>query len=146
MFFIFPLLLVIVTAILFKWLLEVIFRAFARRGANSPTLEERIGAILVLICANVIGVISYWYPWYVVTHYAGSDDRLGGALLFGFPFWFAGAGISAWALFRLGRALFQRKRSFGNVIYGISGVILGVAGFSPLVMLAHRIIIIRQNS
>jgi len=146
MFFILPLLLVIVTAILFKWLLEVVFRAFVRRGATVPALEERIGAILLLICANVIGIISYWYPWYIATRYAAPDDRMGITLFLGFPFWFAGAGISAWALFRLGRALFQRERSLSNVIYGISGVTLAVAGFSPLVMLAHRIIIIRQNS
>jgi hypothetical protein len=145
MFFAFPLLVTLLAAVLVKWLLEVIFRALGRRGLPLPVLEDRVGAILFLVCADIMGAIAFWYPLYVTTRYAAPDDRFGGVFLFGFPFYFAGAGLSAWALFRLVRALVRGQRSLCNAIYGLCGILLALAGFSPLVMIAHRIIIIRQN-
>src|SRR5438445_616750 len=91
-------------AILLKWLIELVLGAVGRHGAL-PVLEDRIGALIFLVCADVMAAIAYWYPWYVSTRYAAPDDRYGFVLLFGFPFWFLAGGISAWALFRLLRAL-----------------------------------------
>jgi hypothetical protein len=133
------LLLAILAAILFKWLFELAFKAFRRRRGAFPVLEDRIGAILFLVCADVLAVIDWWYPWWVATHHAAEDDRYGGFIFLAFPFWFIGAGISTWALFVLFRALAPRERSVCNTTYVISGVLLALLCFSPLVMLAHLI-------
>ena len=145
MFGLFPLLICILAAILLKWLLELGFRMAGRPADTAPVLEDRVGGILFLLCADVLGVIAYWYPYYVITHYAAPDDRFGGFILFGIPFYIAGAGLSGWALFCLGRAVIRGRRSLVNAVYAICGVLLAAVGFSPLVMFARKIIQIRQD-
>src|SRR5206468_203035 len=95
----FPLLVIILVAVLLKWILDGVFKARGRQGLPLPVLDERVGAILFLICANAMGAIAYWYPRYVIARNAAPDDRFGGIILLGLPFWFVGAGLSAWALF-----------------------------------------------
>src|SRR5438874_1878566 len=131
MIFAFPLLVCIMAAILLKWLLELGFKAAGR--PSGAILEDRVGGVLFLLCADVMGLIAYWYPRYVITHYAAPDDRFGGAIVFGIPFYIAGAGISGWALFCLGRAVLRGRRNVANAAYSIGGLLLGAAGFSPLV-------------
>jgi|SRR6266850_1759159 len=144
-FFLTTLLAAILIGIIFKNLRRAVLK---KLGWNDkPTvLEVRIGAILFLICANVMAAIDYWYPIYLCTYHAAPDDRYGFAMAFACPFWFLGAGISAWALFHLIRAVFQAERSIVNVLYAISGSLLSVGGFSPLLMLGWRIMLTQWDS
>lgn len=142
--FLITLLAAVLIGIAFKGLRQLTLKAL---GWNDRplVLEVRLGAILFLICANVIAAIAYWYPWYVSRYHTAPDDRYGFVLLYAFPFWFLGAGISAWALFRLIQGVFRAQRSSSNFLYAIVGCLLALGGFSPLFMLGWRIVKLRQG-
>jgi hypothetical protein len=143
-FFLAPFLGAILIAILFKNLRQAVLKALG--WSDKPiVLEGRIGAILFLICANVMAAIDCWYPIYLCKYHAAPDDRYGMAAAFGIPFWFLGAGISAWAVFQLIRAVFKAGRSSANVLYVISAGLLALGGFSPLLILGWRIVIFTQR-
>jgi hypothetical protein len=142
--FLVTLLAALLIALAFKGLRRVTLKAL---GWNDRplVLEVRVGAILFLVCANVIAAIAYWFPWYLSRYHAAPDDRYGFAVVYAFPFWFLGAGISAWALFRLIEAVFRAERSSSNFLYGIVGCLLALGGFSPLFMVGWRIVKLRQG-
>ena len=139
-FLLMPLLCAVLIALSFKSLRRALLKAL---GQNDKflVLEVRIGAILFLLCANVMAAIDYWYPWYLCTYHAAPDDRYGFAIEAGFPFWFVGAGISAWALFHLIRAVFGGKRSLLNVLCATLGILLAVGGFLPLIVFCGRLLV-----
>jgi hypothetical protein len=83
--------------------------------------------------------IAYWYPWYLCTYHAAPDDRYGFAILFAFPFYFIGAGISGVALYRLLRVIIREQRSIANGVFAVCGVLLALAGFTPILMFGWRI-------
>ena len=122
----------------FKSLRRGVLRALGR--SDKPiVLEVRIGAILFLLCTNVMAAIDYWYPLYLCTYHAAPDDRYGMAMSAALPFWFLGAGISAWALFHVIRAIFHRDRIFVNILYATFGLALALGGFYPLLVLGCRL-------
>jgi hypothetical protein len=96
--------------------------------------EERVGCVLLLGCTAILAAIVYWYPWYLCTYYSAPDDRYGFALAYAFPFWFIGPAFADWALLRLSRAAMQAQRTLGNGLLFFSVVLLGLVGFSPLVV------------
>jgi hypothetical protein len=130
-----PFLLILLAAILLRNLLPFIFRILGWRTGGTLLLEERVGAILFLFCSAVMAGIAYWYPWYLCTYHAAPDDRYGFALLFALPFYYIGAAISGVALFRLVRVVIRGQHRIADGIFMFCGVLLAVAGFSPLLML-----------
>jgi hypothetical protein len=138
------LLIAVLIGISFKGLRRVILKALGLDD-KPIVLEVRSGAILFLLCANVIAAIACWYPWYLCTYHAAPDDRYGVAMAFSFPFWFLGAGISAWALFHLVKAAFRVERDAVNFLYVILGCFLALGGFSPLFVLGWRMIKLAQR-
>jgi len=73
--FIFPILLLLLSAILVKNLLHFGFKISGVKTAL--VIPERICAVLLLLCADAAAVIFWWYPRYVITHNAAPDDRFG---------------------------------------------------------------------
>lgn len=139
-FFLLPLLVVILTAILSKSILQFVFK-LAGRENKMPVFEERLGAVLFLICADLMAAVAYWYPMHVIDRNAAPDDRFGGIILFGFPFYFIAAGISGFALFRLVKAVLSKQRNSSGVILLFCGGLLATVAFSPIVMFALRILL-----
>jgi len=138
MMFFLPLSLILLVAILFKNAVPFVFRLAGWR--DSLQLEERWGSILFLFCSAILAGIDYWYPWYLCTYHASPDDRYGFAILFAFPFYFVGAGIAGLALFRLLRVVIREQRGAANWTFAVCGVLLALAGFSPLLMVGWRIV------
>jgi hypothetical protein len=103
--------------------------------------EERVGYILLLFCMAVMAAIVYWYPVYVHAHSGPLplDYVYGSILLWAFPFWFIGPGVTLWAMFRLWRAVIRGERTIANGFFAVCGGLLAVVGFSPLVMFAWGI-------
>jgi hypothetical protein len=132
-------LLIALAGILARRLVPFIFRMAGWPAGNTLVLEERVGAMLLLLCSVVMAGIAYWYPWYLSTYHSAPDDRYGFAILLALPFWFVGAGLSAIALFRLLRAVVRGQRDIANWVLAICGALLALGGFSPLVMLAWRL-------
>jgi len=99
--------------------------------------EERVGMVILLACTAILAGIVYWYPWYLCTYHSAPDDRYGFALMSAFPFWFAGPAFAGWALLPLSRAAMQAQRTVGNGLLFVCGALLGLVGFSPLVMFAY---------
>jgi len=85
--------------------------------------EERVGMVILLACTAILAGIVYWYPWYLCTYHSAPDDRYGFALMSAFPFW--------------SRAAMQAQRTVGNGLLFVCGALLGLVGFSPLVMFAY---------
>src|ERR1017187_2969428 len=108
----FPLLLVLLAGIVIRGLLQFGFRITGFRTAAAFVFGERLGAMLLLLCADVVALIVWWYPKYVMDHNAVPDDRFGFIVLGGFPFYIIGFGIAAVGLFRLLSTVIRRWHGF----------------------------------
>jgi hypothetical protein len=112
-------------------------RLMARRlDAKVYAFEDRVGAILLLLCTAIMAGVAYWYPWYLCTYHSAPDDRYGFAIMYAFPFWFIGPALASRALFRLLKAVSRGGRNVANVLFAVSGTALGFASLSPIWMLA----------
>ena len=142
-FLIIPLLLVLLLAILVKNVLRVGFKISGFRKGAAFVFGERVGAILLLLFADVVAVIVWWYPRYVMNHNAASDDRFGFFIIGSFPFYILGFCIAALALFRLLKAVVRGWHGFSDGILVACGGLLAAVVFSPLLMFGWRIYQIR---
>jgi len=143
--FLLPLFLILLAAILLKNFLPSVFKVAGWRTGSALVLEDRVGSLLFLVCADLMAAIAYWYPWYLYTYHSAPDDRYGFAILFAFPFYFIGAGIAGVALFRLLRAVIRGQRCIANSIFAVCGTLLALVGFSPLLMFGWRILYLRNE-
>ncbi|HTR42972.1 MAG TPA: hypothetical protein VMH87_15265 [Pseudomonadales bacterium] len=135
-----PFFFILFSAIVIWKVLPYIFKAFGGGRLAVLKLEDRIGAILFLVCAVVMTVISFWYPVYLCAYYSSPDDRYGFALLFASPFWFVSAGISCVAFHRLSSAVASGQRTIANYILIIGGTLLALLGLSPFLFVLWRIL------
>jgi hypothetical protein len=137
--FFFPLVLILL-AICLKHLFPFVFKRMGWRGRFDLVLEERVGAMLFLMCSAFFAGFAFWYPEYVATYHAYEDDRYGMIYMFAFPFYFIGAAISGVAFYRLARAVSRRERTGVDVVFVICGSMLALVGFSPLLMFGWRML------
>lgn len=138
-----PIFLLLFAGIGLKYLLPFVFKFLGWRGRFDFVLEERVGAILLLMCSAALASVMYWYPWYVATHHASEDDRYGMVFMFAFPFYFLGAAVAGVALYRLIKAVSREKRGGTDIVFSIGGSVLALVGFSPLLMFAWRMFLVR---
>ncbi len=139
------LLCILAIALLITWPRQVMLKISRFVGDPRRKLEDRSGAIYFLLCANAIAAISCWYPSYVAGHYSAPDDRFGFLLLFALPFWLVAPGIAAWALFSLLKSTVRQMWNVVNVFYTLAGMVLALGCFSPVLMLAYRLIRLRDG-
>lgn len=123
-----PLVLIILGAILVKIMFP-----------GALVLEERLGSILFLFASAIMAGIAFWYPWYLCTYHSAPDDRYGFALVFAIPFYFVGAWVAGAGLVRLTRSLLTAQRSLTNGVVGSLGLVLGLIGLSPIIMLSWKL-------
>jgi len=138
-----PIFLLLFAGVGLKYLLPFVFNLLGWRGKFDFVLEERVGAILFLICSAAFAGFAVWYPWCVATHHAGEDDRYGFVFLFAFPFYFIGAALAGVAFYRLMRAVARGRRGGADISYAVCGTVLALVGFSPLLMFGWRMLSIR---
>lgn len=103
-------------------------------------LEERVGCILFLVCGAVVSVIGFWFPWHACKYHSAPDDRYGGAILLGLTMCLFGASITSRSALRLLRLLCQKPLTAANLVVGIGGGFLALAGLSPWLMLAWMLL------
>jgi hypothetical protein len=113
-------------------------RLLARRlDAANYRFEPRIGATIILLCTAATQGIFCWYPLYVCARYASPDDRYGIFLSAAAWIWLGATILAVFGLIQLFRAMARNWRASGNLVFGVIGIVLAAASYSPIVLFAR---------
>jgi hypothetical protein len=115
-------------------------RAALVEMASKSLLDDRVGGVLLLTCMAGLAGMVFWYPLYLMTFHSAPDDRYGFAVMYCLPFYFIGPAYTGRVFVRLMGTVLVSGFNLLNGVFAVSGMLLGLIAFSPLVLFLCRLV------